>query len=141
MNSPTPGVTPPPDIEKVIKQYVGLRDRKRLIEKQHKDQLAPFTTVMGELEGMLLNYMQRTGSNSIATDEGTAYISTVPRATIADPGAFRAWVISNNMYELADWKANAPKVMEYITDHNGQVPPGVNPSSHTSVRFRSPGEK
>lgn len=139
-NKPTSGVTSPPDINKTVAQYVALRDKKRLIEKQHKDQLAPFNNIMAELENLMLSYMQRTGSNSIATDGGTAYLSTVPRATIKDPAAFRSWVIANNMFDLADWRANAPRVMEYINDNGGKVPPGVTPSSFTSVRFRSPGE-
>lgn len=141
-NTATPGVSaPPPDISKIVAQYVQLRDRKRLLEKQHGEQLKPFADLMEELEGMMLNYMQRTGSNSIATDGGTAYLSTVPRATVKDASAFRSWVIANNLFELADWRANAPRIFEYINEHNGQVPPGVNPSSFTSVRFRSPGEK
>lgn len=141
-NTPTPGVSPPPapDINKTVAQYIMVRDKKRLLEQQHKDQIKPFTALMEEIEGLLLNYMQRTGSNSIATDGGTVYISTVPRATVGDAGAFRSWVIANNMFELADWRANAPRVMEYIEEHNGQVPPGVNPSTFTSVRFRRPGE-
>jgi len=137
---PTPGVKPP-DIMKTVAQYISLRDKKKLIEKQHKDQLAPFVALMEEIEGMLLNYMQRSGSNSIATDGGTVYISTVPRATVSDAAAFRSWVISNNLYELADWRANAPRIMDFINEHNGQVPPGVNPSTFTSVRFRRPGEE
>lgn len=143
MNSPTPtpGVSPPPDINKTIAQYVALRDRKRLLEKQHKEQLKPFNDLMEELEGLMLNYMQRSGSNSIATDGGTAYISTVPRATVKDAAAFRSWVIANNMFDLADWRANAPRIFDFINEHNGQVPPGVNPSTYTSVRFRSPGEE
>lgn len=141
-NQPTPGVSPsPPDIKKTVSQYVALRDRKRQLEKQHSDQLKPFVDLMAELEGMMLDYMQRTGSSSIATDGGTAYLSTVPRATINDAHAFRSWVISNNAFELADWRANAPRIFEYIKDHNGQPPPGVNPSTFTSVRFRSPGDK
>ena len=139
-NTPTPGVKPP-DINKTVAQYIAVRDKKKLLEAQHKEQLKPFTSLMEEIEGLLLNYMQRTGSNSIATDGGTVYISTVPRATIGDAAAFRSWVIANNLFELADWRANAPRIMDYIDEHNGQTPPGVNPSTYTSVRFRRPGEE
>jgi hypothetical protein len=138
-NTPTPGVTPP-DINKTIDQYVKLRDKKRLLERQHKDQLKPFNDLLEEIEGMLLSYMQRAGVNSIATDGGTAYQSTTPRATIGDGDAFRQFVIANQLFDLVDWRANATRVFDYINEHNGQVPPGVNPSTYTKVNFRRPGE-
>lgn len=135
--APTTGV--PPNIRKVIGQYVALRNRKRLLEQQHKEALRPFTDVMDQLEGQLLQYMQKIGSNSIATNDGTAYQSTRPSATIRDAAAFREWVIANKRFDLIDWRANAPHVFDYIAEHKAQ-PPGLNCSTFTSIRFRSPEE-
>lgn len=137
----TPGGQPPPlDIQKLVSQYIALRDRKELLQQQHKDQLAPYAKVMSEIEGKLLGYMQQAHVDSVATPAGTAYQSTVPRATIRDNDAFRQWVVSGGHYGLVDWRANAPNVFDFIKSNNGVPPPGVTPSTFTSVRFRRPEE-
>lgn len=141
--TPTPGTAAsglPPNIEKLIGQFVAVRDRKRLLEQQHKDQLKPFKEVMDQLEGQLLAYMQQTGSQSIATAKGTAYQSTKKSATIADGKAFRDFIVAHGLFDLIDWRANANHVFDYISEHKVQ-PPGLNCSTYTSVGFRSPSEK
>lgn len=143
---PTPGVSAPgpkpvPSLKQLIASYVALRDRKRLMESQHKEALKPINEVMEEIEGHLLAMMQRDGVNSLATDGGTAYQSVKRRAPIKDRTAFRDFVISQQQFDLVDWKANAPNVFDYIEANGGKVPPGLNPSSYTEVNVRRPGEE
>jgi hypothetical protein len=129
------------NVNKTVDNYIKLRDRKRELEAAAKEQVAPFIKLMGEIETQLLAYMQQTGVDSVATPGGTAYQSTVPRATIKDGAAFREWVINNDEFDLVDWKANPRAVQEYIANSRGQTPPGVNASTFTTVRFRRPGEE
>jgi len=142
----TPGVSPPGSkqpltINQLIDSYVTLRDRKRALESKHKEALKPYNDVMGQIEGELLEMIQRQGVQSLSGSGGTAYLSTKPRATIKDGSAFRGYVISNQKFELVDWKANANAVFDFINANNGSPPPGVNASSYTSVNVRRPGEK
>lgn len=139
MDSVNTGPPVPPDVRKMIGQYVKLRDRKRALEQQHADQLKPFNEVMETLEGKLLNYMQQIGSNSISTDDGTAYTSIKQSATIKDGQAFREWVIANGRFDLIDWRANANHVFDYLAEHKVQ-PPGLNLSTFMKVGFRRPTE-
>src|SRR5262245_945099 len=129
----------PPDIAKIVGQYVALRDKKRILEQQHKDAMKPFNEVMDQLEGKMLDFMQKTGSQSIATSLGTCYQSTRESATIKDGQAFRDWVIQNGRFDLIDWRANAGHVFDYLREHKVQ-PPGLNLSTYTSVNFRRPNE-
>ena len=136
------GQPPPlPDVNKLIAQYVMLRDRKEAMEKKHKEELKPFKTLMTEVEGLMLDYLNQTGADRIAGDGGTAYKSTVPRCTIRDRDAFRNFVIAMEAFDLVDWRANANNVAEHIKENTGQTPPGVNFSTYTSIRFRRPGEE
>jgi len=143
---PTPGVSAPGPkqpltVNQLIDSYVQVRDRKRLIESQHKEALKPYNEVMGQLEGQLMEAIQRAGVQSLTGTGGTAYLSTKKRATIKDGTAFRAFVIDNKEFDLVDWRANANAVFDFINAHNGSPPPGVNPSSYTEVNVRRPGEK
>lgn len=147
-NNQTPGVASPggppptlPDINKLIAQYVMLRDRKRAIEEKHKAELKPFNTLMAEVEGLMLDYLNQTGTDSVSGEGGTAYKSTTPRCTIKDGTAFRNFVIAMAAFDLVDWRANARAVQQHIEDNTGNVPPGVNFTTYTAVRFRKPGEE
>ena len=145
-NTATSGVTPEKklpsiNIRKLVDNYVKLRDRKRQLEDAYKKQVEPFTKLMAEVEGQLLEHMQAADIDSVATPGGTCYRSTVPRATIKDGSAFRQWVIQHGRYELVDWRANARSVFDFINENNGAPPPGVNASTFTSIRFRRPGEE
>jgi hypothetical protein len=141
---PTSGVSPPEeriDVDKLVESFVLLRDRKRAMEKQHKDALAPFNQVMDEISGKLLAHLDKIGASSITTPSGNAHKLTKQSATIKDGAAFREFVINNEEFDLVDWRANAKAVFEYIGDHKGAPPPGVNPSSFTTVGIRRPTDK
>lgn len=140
--APPRGSDPPmPDVNKLIDQYVALRDRKRVIEARHKQELEPYKKIMDELEHKLLVIMQAAGADSVSGPGGTAYQKIKLSATIKDGTAFRAFVVQNQLFELVDWRANANAVFEYIKDNKGSPPPGVNPSSYVSVGVRRPNEK
>lgn len=134
----SPGV---PELDKLINQYVLLRDRKRLIEAKHKAELAPYLKVMSEIEGMMLEHMNKLGTNSVNTDAGTAYQTTKRSASIRDGAAFRKFVVETSAYNLVDWRANANAVFDYLNAHDGNPPPGVNPTSRVTVNFRRPNEQ
>jgi hypothetical protein len=129
------------NINKLCEQYVALRDRKRVMESEHKAALAPYNKIMGELESKMLGYLQQAGIDHVATPSGTAYQITKPSATIRDGAAFRQWVVETASYQIVDWRANANAVSDFIADNDGTIPPGVNYSTRTSVNFRRPNEK
>ena len=138
---PGPAFPVVPELDKLINRYVQLRDRKHLIEAQHKEQLAPYNKLMAEVEGVLLDYMQKAGVDSVSTPGGTAYQTTKRSASIKDGGAFRKFVVETGAFNLVDWRANANAVFDYIAAHEGMAPPGVNPSSRVTVNFRRPNEQ
>ena len=138
---PVPAAPGVPELDKLINRYVQLRDRKRALEAQHKEQLAPYNKLMAEVEGVLLDYMQKAGTTSVTTPGGTAYQSTKRSASIKDGAAFRDFVIKTGSYNLVDWRANAKAVFEYLTEHEGAPPPGVTPTSHIAINFRRPNEQ
>lgn len=144
MNSsdmPAPAQPGVPELDKLIDRYVQLRDRKRIIEARHKEELAPFNKLMAEVEGIMLDYMQRAGTTSVATPGGTAYQSIKRNASIKDGAAFRKFVVETSSYNLVDWRANANAVFDYLEEHAGVPPPGVNPTSRVVVNFRRPNEE
>jgi hypothetical protein len=116
------------DIAKRIGQFVKLRDKINEIKKQQKEFLKPYNETLEQLNGVLLAHLNTVNGNSVSTDAGTAYRSEKKSASLADPEAFRKFVIANQLFDLIDWKANVTAVEDYINEKE-LPPPGVNYSS------------
>jgi hypothetical protein len=135
------GKLPILDVNKLVSQFVLLRDRKREMEQQYKDQIRPFDKLLDEIGNKLLDYMQQAGVDNVSTPSGSAHQITKRSATIRNGSAFREFVIESEAFDLVDWKANAVAVFDFIENNEGTPPPGVNASSFTRVGVRRPNEK
>lgn len=128
------------NIEKRVKQYIGMRDHIKSLEEKHKKELEPLKDIQNKLTGIIQECLQTVGAESIKTSEGTAYTTTKYTASLADPKAFMDFVISNQNFDLLDRKANSTAVRDYVKEHGG-LPPGVNLSALATIGVRrSPGK-
>ena len=131
--------TPPPPItpQDLIGEYITLRDQK----KQANDQFDAFVkehygSRMEEIELILLDFLNNeAGSNAISGDNGTAYKKTDTSVTVADARAFREYVITNQRFELIDWRAAKTPIMENV-EAGESLPPGINFTQRVSVGIR-----
>jgi hypothetical protein len=114
---------PPIDVAKRTQQYIQLRDKIDEINKRHEEELKPFKEMKAKLDGMLLDYLNTHNMKS-AKAEGVGTITATDRksATVADADAFRLFVTTQAMWDLADLRANAPAVAEYIAENAVEVP-------------------
>lgn len=112
--------------------YIKLRDTKKQKDDEHKKSLAKLVAAMDKIEAGLLEYLNASGANSIASDAGTAYKQTQVSATIEDKEKFRSFVIETEQWEALDIKANKTFVKQYM-EENQEVPPGVKVSQMDTV--------
>ena len=128
------------DAELRVSQLLQLRDKIDAVKKRHKAELKPFNEAKEQLEAMMLEYLSSQNAKSMRTGTGTFFEINTRSATVKDTGAFRDFVTSGN-WDLADLRANAPNVADYITEHDGEIPPGVNFSIRRTLGCRSPTEE
>lgn len=133
--NPFDTMVPPTNIDALVGQYVKLRDKIKAADDAHKEKMAPAKGYLEKLNNALLAQLQTIGADSAKTPHGTAYQTIKRTASIADSSEFRGFVIENRAWDMADWKANAPAVEEYLTE-NQVLPPGVNLNSVTVVGVR-----
>lgn len=112
--------------------YIKLRDTKAEKDKAHKESLVKLVSAMDRLEAGLLEYLQISGTNSVASDAGTAYKSTQLSATVEDKTAFMSFVKQTEQFEALDIKANKTFVKEYMED-NQEAPPGIKVSQMATI--------
>ena len=126
--NPFANMVPPATMDALVAQYVKLRDKIKESDDAHKEKMAPAKEYLERLNGVLLQHLQAAGADSVKTPHGTAYKTTKRSATVADSAEFRAFIIENRAWDIADWRANAPAVEAYLQE-NQMLPPGVNMSS------------
>lgn len=109
----------------MVEEYVRLRDWKRAIEDKIKSQIHE---PMGRLEVAMREFIQRNSLEGIKSKAGTAYVKTDVSVTIADPEAFREFVIGGGEFDLVDWRASKTVIRKLVEgDETKGVPPQVPP--------------
>jgi hypothetical protein len=136
-----PKLPPLPDnVDTLVDQFVRLRDQIKVLNDAHKEKIAGAVAYMEQLNGKLMEQLNAIGGDSVQTPSGTAYRKITRSASIADGQAFREYIIEHELWDLADWKANAPAVDAFIKD-NTTPPPGVNFSTFMTIGVRRANEK
>lgn len=125
----------PDTIDELVNQMVRTRDRLKEADDAHKEKTKVARDYKERLEAALLAKLNEVGGESVKTAHGTVYRTTRRSATIADGGTFREFVISNEAFDLVDWKANANACDDFIKNE-GTPPPGVNFTTAFTVGVR-----
>ena len=112
--------------------YIKLRDKKKERDDAHKDSLKPLVQMMDQIEAGLIEFLNASGSNSIASDHGTAYKAVQVSATVENKETFMAFVRETQQWEALDIKANKTFVKDYM-EENEEVPPGVKVSQMQTI--------
>lgn len=125
----------PQNIDELVSQYVRLRDKIKEVEDAHKEKLKAAKEHLENLNNTLLERLNQLGGESVKTAHGTVYRTTRRSASITDGDTFRQFVISNEAFDLVDWRANANAVDDFIKEQQAP-PPGVNFSTAFTVGVR-----
>lgn len=129
-----------PNIGDVIRTYMKLRDQKAALEGQIKDQVSVLKAKMDKLEAYLKAQMDAQGLTSFKSDHGTAFLTTVDYANVADWDAVLTFIREQGAYDMLEKRVSKTAVRGYI-DSTKQVPPGVNYGTKLEVNVRKPGAK
>lgn len=121
--------------DKRVDQFVRLRDKIKEIEERQAAELSPYKEALDKLSALMLQHLNNVGADKVGTEFGTVYRSEKKSATLADKSAFWTYVTTQGLWDLLDYKANAPAVAEFI-EKNNIPPPGVNYNVRFTVGVR-----
>ena len=127
-------------VEQAINAYMKLRIQKETIEGEVKAQVADIKTKMEKLEAWIKEKADEQGVTSFKTPSGTAFVTTVDYASVADWDAVLSWVRENDAYDMFEKRVSKVAVRGYI-DQLKAVPPGVNYGTKLEVNVRKPTTK
>jgi len=133
---------PATDLE-LVQAYIARRDYIAAQTKTFSDTMAPYKDQMDLIENEMLRRLNERGADNTATDAGTAYKEQQMSVKCTDKDAMLKFVIDNlDTYGKDLITANVSKetlrlYIDKSDEHpNGLVPPGLNVSYLTTVKFR-----
>ena len=119
-----------------VKLYIQLRDKKAQMKAEFEASLQPITEKMDKLEAKLLEVFQKTGTDSVKTEFGTAYASTRTSVSVADRDAFLAFIRETGDFNMLDVRPSRSAVPEFAAANDGELPPGINMRVERVVNIR-----
>ena len=128
-------------IDTLVATYVSLRDRKAAIEKEAKAEEARLSKLMDIIELKLKETMTLTGTKSLKTDFGTAYITYKESATVADWDVLFDFIKRSEQWDLIEHRVSKTAVKNLMEEdrHGNYVnppPPGVNFTRFEAINIR-----
>jgi hypothetical protein len=138
--SDQPQTIPAPveDMEKRIRQFIGIRDKLKALDDAHKETRKPLLEIQEVLAGRIQAFMTANNLENLRTAAGTCYTTTRRTASLADPEAFMRYVIEHNAFDLMDRRANSTAVQDFVKK-NKALPPGCNLNAIETVGVRRAG--
>jgi phage host-nuclease inhibitor protein Gam len=123
-------------LSEAVSLYIQLRDKKAEMKAEFDATIAPLNDKMDKLEAKLLDVFNKTGMDSVKTENGTAYTAVRTTASIADREAFMEFVKANEEWSLLEVRASKTAIEQFRDSNNDELPPGVNIRSERVVNIR-----
>ena len=127
-------------VDEVVAAYLKLRDKKAQIKAEADQKAGEITVKMDKLETWVKQQADTQGVTSFKTKHGTAFLTTVDFANVADWDAVLTFVRENDAYDMFEKRISKTAVRGYI-DQTKAVPPGVNYGTRIEVNVRKPTSK
>lgn len=128
------------DYERAARKYKELRDSIAKRETEFAASLIDDKKLVADIEAWFALKTKEEGLTEARTAVGLVYWSTHNSATVAEPTAFKDFVVSSNAWDLMEVRASKTAVKSYI-DGNGSAPPGVSFSSRKVFNFKPTSSK
>ena len=123
------------DMNALVERYVQIRDKRAELDRAHKDRLKQIDDALSMIESAMMQHLQATGTESVGTASGTAYIKKNTSATVADFDALLSWIREREAWQFLDRRVNKTAVQEF-REAEGDIPPGINWREENVVQVR-----
>lgn len=127
-------------VDAVVATYMKLRAKKDAIEAQVKAEVDGIKQQMEKIEAWIKEQADAQGVTSFKTNHGTAFLTTVDYANVADWDAVLSYIRENEAFDMLEKRISKTAVRGYI-ESTKTVPPGVNYGTKLEVNIRKPTKK
>lgn len=122
-------------ISELVDKYIQIRDKKAQLKKEYEAKVAPLEEAHSKIEAKFLELFEKTGTDSLKTEFGTAYRATRSSVSVADRDAFMTYIRENDEWPLLEVRPSKAAV-ESFKDSHEDLPPGINYREEVVVNIR-----
>jgi hypothetical protein len=121
----------------VVSVYATVRDKRAAKKREWEAEDAALDEDLRKLRVHMLALLNQTGAKSIATQYGTVYRTERLKPSAADWSAVYNWIVADpDRFEILEKRLKSTFVSEYMDEHDGELPPGVNAHREYDVSVR-----
>lgn len=127
-------------MDDVVATYMRLREKKAEAKAAYEEAVEAVNAKMAKLEAYIKERADEEGVTSFKTHHGTAFLTTVDYAQVADWDAVFQFIRDKEAWDMLEKRVSKTAVRGYISA-NKAVPPGVNYGTKLEVNVRKPTKK
>lgn len=120
-----------------IRMVRAIKAKMKAMEDEFEAKLKPYKEFVEQHGALVLQHLLQTGQKSASTPEGGVHWKDAITYRVEDKDEFRAYVISENAWELITWAAAGVAAEEY-TQKNEKTPPGTVRNAIRKPYFTAP---
>lgn len=124
------------DMNEISKAYIALRDARRQLKSQFDAEDAKLKSGLEQLEAIMLNHLNTSGSESVRTDNGTFYRQEQITPSASDWQLVYDWIKEHDAWDLLERRVKVGFVKEFQEAHDGALPPGISVYREYVVRVK-----
>ncbi len=125
------------NLDRVVTAYNAIRDARTVARHAWEKSDLALEEDQNKLKVLMLDWLNQTGSKSIATNNGTIYRTEKIRPSAADWNVVYAWIIADpERFEALEKRLKSTFVKQYMDEHEGAIPPGINVHREFEVNVR-----
>jgi hypothetical protein len=127
-------------IDSAIATFLQLRNKKSQLKAAYEKQEEELNAKMAKFEAWFIAKAQEQGVTSFKTAEGTAFLTNVDFANVADWDAVINFIKEKGTYDMLERRVSKRAIRAYI-DEFKEVPAGITFGSRIDVNVRKPANK
>lgn len=126
---------PPMDADKVILNYIKVRDKKGEIAKRHAEELKPYNEALAVMETKLLMVLNSSNVEAIKSEHGTAFKTVRSSVKIDDWSTALPFVLENGLEHMLEKRLSKSAVAEFVEAQGANLP-GTHINNELTVQIR-----
>jgi hypothetical protein len=125
-----------PDMDKLTRAYLAIRDAKEVLTDQYKKQVAELDEQMQVIEQELLDHCKNMNASSVRTPHGTVIRSVKSRYWTNDWDSMYDFIEETGAFGLLEKRIHQTHMKEFLAENPDMFPKGMNVENEYTVVVR-----
>jgi hypothetical protein len=128
----------PPTVDKLVRVYRKLRDKKKEREEEHKAELAELNEQMEEVSSALLDFLNENNLDNVKTPEGTVSRRVNTRYWTSDWEKMYDFIKEHEAFELLERRIHNANMRNFLDENPDLLPRGLQVDNRYIIQVRKP---